>query len=200
MVAEAAGILAPLDQWAAQCHAASLKVVQAASFRARVARGTCAGVGGQHSWIVVGDDCYDRGATIIDPTLWSYDASVEGIWVGTMGDGRHEPFGMGSIWQWGRPHRAVGPRVRLTPTAPFSERAERFLDMLGPLDVDGWALLAHAPVQGWPAGEILDAMCETPHPTIPNVTLGGRIPIDIVGMATTRNPAGLYLADTHGVS
>jgi hypothetical protein len=195
LVVQAARILGPLDRWAAQCHAASLKVVQEATFTARVARGSCDGVGGQHSWVVVGDDCYDRGATIIDPTLWSYDASVEGIWVGTMADGRHRPFGLGSIWQRGRPHPAVGRAVRLTPTTPFSDRAESFLDMLGPLDLDGWALLAHAPVEGWPADEILAAMCDTPHPEIPGVTLGGRIPIDTLGMVTDRNPGGLYLAN-----
>jgi hypothetical protein len=199
MVAEAARILGPLDGWAAQCHAASLKVVREASFRARVARGMGVGVGGQHSWIVVGDDCYDRDATIIDPTLWSYDAAVEGIWVGTMCDGRHLPFGWGSIWQWGRPHKAVGPAVELTPSTPWSDRARSFLDLLGPLDVSGWSMLAHAPVQGWPAGEILGAMCDTPHPSVPGATLAGIIPIDIVGMLTDRNPSGLYLPDTHNV-
>lgn len=199
MVAEAGNILAPLERWSGQCHAASLKVVQEATFHARVARGSCIGVGGQHSWIVVGDNCYDRDAPIIDPTLWSYDASVEGIWVGTMRDGRHAPFGVGSIWQWGRPPEARGAPVELTPRRPWSRSAQSFLRLLGPLDLDGWRSLAHAPVEGWPAGEVIDAMCATPHPSVPGVKLGSMVPIDIIGMVTDRNPAGLYLRDTHDV-
>ena len=60
-----------------------------------------------------------------------------------------------------------------------------FLNLLGPLDKNGWITLAHAPVERWPAGEIIDAMCES--------GLEGYVPIDIVGMTTDRNPSGLYL-------
>jgi hypothetical protein len=187
-------VLAPLEEWGGQCHAASLELVRSGRFGAcRVARGGCAGVGGQHSWLVLGDDCYDDGAVIVDPTLWSYDESVEGVWVGTYRDGRHTPFGKGSIWNWGRPDEATGPVVELTPRKPFSRTARGFLELLGPLDREGWVMLAHAPVEGWPAAEIIDAICETPHPTIPNQTLRGYVPIDIVGMVTDRNPRGLYL-------
>ena len=78
------GDLAP---WSRQCHAASIAIVRARIFpHARVARGWCQGVPGQHSWVVVGggDDytpaCYDRErAQIVDPTLWSYDKNVSGI-------------------------------------------------------------------------------------------------------------------------
>jgi hypothetical protein len=196
VVAIANEVLAPLEDWAAQCHAASVKLVQSGRFDVcRVARGSCTGVGGQHSWVVLGDDCYDMDATLIDPTLWSYDDTVTGVWVGTYRDGKHTPHGKGSIWAWGRPDEATGPVIELTPREPFSQSALDFLELLGPLDREGWIMLAHAPVEFWPAAEIIDAMCETPHPTIPNQTLEGYVPIDIVGMVTTRNPGGLYLPE-----
>lgn len=181
-------VLHPLDRWAYQCHGASVALVRSGVLPpSRVARGSCEGVGGQHSWVVLGDDCYDDDATIIDPTLWSYDTSVKGVWVGSYRDGRHTPHGKGSIWDWGRPDDPVGPVVELTPRQPWSGAARRFLDRLGPLDQRGWTVLAHAPVEGWPAGEIIDAMCES--------GMEGRVPIDIVGMVTDRNPGGLYLND-----
>src|SRR5262249_50592591 len=144
------------------------------------------GVGGQHSWVVLADDCYDDRAVIIDPTLWSYDESVTGVWVGTYRAGLHVPHGKGFIWDWGRPNRATGPVIELTPSKPFSQAARGFLDLRGPLDHEGWRLLAHAPVEGWPAGEILAAIENTPG-------LAGRVPIDILGMTTDLNPKGLYL-------
>jgi len=188
LVEWATEVLAPLDAWAHQCHAASLKLVRDGKplGARRVARGGCKGVGGQHSWVVLSDDCYDDRAVIIDPTLWSYDASVTGVWVGTYRDGRHVPHGKGFIWDWGRPERAGGPVVKLTPARPFSSAALGFLDLLGPLDRDGWVTLAHAPVEGWPSDEILAAIENTPG-------LTGRVPIDILGMATDLNPKGLYL-------
>jgi len=181
-------VLAPLDAWAYQCHAASLKLVWEGEplGARRVARGGCKGVGGQHSWVVLGDDCYDDRAVIIDPTLWSYDESVQGVWVGTYRDGLHVPHGKGYIWDWGRPNPATGSVIELTPSKPFSQAARGFLDLLGPLDHEGWRLLAHAPVEGWPAGEILAAIENTPG-------LAGRVPIDILGMTTDLNPKGLYL-------
>jgi hypothetical protein len=183
----AEGVLAPLDGWAAQCHAASLKLVQHGALGAcRVARGWCDGVVGQHSWVVLGDDCYDDAAVIIDPTLWSYDDTVQGVWVGTYRKGRHEPHGKGSIWKWGRPNDPTGPIVTLTPREPFSSNAEAFLELLGPLDFEGWCRLANAPVGMWPAGEILSAIEDTKG-------LSGRVPIDILGMLTDQNPQGLYL-------
>jgi hypothetical protein len=179
--------LEPLDHWARNCHGASLEVVKAEVIEgARVARGVCSGVGSQHSWIVIGDP-YDRKAPIIDPTLWSYDASVKGVWTGTLADGRHTPHGSGNIFEWGKPAPPAGPGVELEPAQPFSDDARLFLDLLGPLDVDGWRMLCHAPVECWPAGEILDAIIET-------FDWGAAvIPIDIVGMVTDRNPSGLYL-------
>ena len=152
----------------------------------RVARGSCRSVAGQHSWVVIGTDCYDEGATIIDPTLWSYDPSVEGVWTGTYRDGLHQPHGKGSIWAWGRPDYPTGPIMELTPRKPLSASAQSFLSLMGPLDYQGWAQLAHAPVQNWPSGEIFDAMHHTEN-------LPGLVPIDIIGMVTSLNPGGLYL-------
>lgn len=190
-------ILAPRDgsgslaQWAFNCHAASAQLVKTEAFQnevgpCRVARGACVGVAGQHSWVVLGDNCYNDRATIVDPTLWSYDESVKGVWVGSYRDKLHRPHGKGSIFRWGRPDPAIGPEVKLTPTKPLSGGAQAFLELLGPLDKNGWRILAHAPVEGWPAGEIIEAMLDTEG-------LSQWIPIDIVGMVTDRNPEGLYL-------
>lgn len=181
--------LMPLEGWAKNCHGASLALVKAGTFApARVARGFCQGVGSQHSWVVLGDDCYDDEATIVDPTLWSYDPTVKGVWIGGYRAGRHRPHGKGSIWSYGRPAPAAGPAVTLTPRRPFSEPAQDFLDLLGPLDRQGWGVLAHAPVEDWPAAEIIDAIYNTNG-------LGVLVPIDIVGMLTDRNPDGVYLAE-----
>lgn len=178
-------VLGDLVAWEQQCHAASLHVVQSGVLgpEARVARGTCRGVGGQHSWIVLGDP-YDESARIVDPTLWSYDETVDGIWTG-FGVERHRPHGHGSIWDYGRPVGDGGEPIALTPSTPLSGDAEFFLDMLGPLDRVGWIRLADAPVGGWPAGEIIAAMDDTPD-------LEALVPIDRLGMLTDRNPGGLY--------
>ena len=190
-------VLDPLQAWAHNCHAASIHLVRSGAIDGpcRVARGACEGVGGQHSWVVLGDDCYDRDAKIVDPTLWSYDAKVEGVWYGSMRDGRHHPHGMGMIWDWGRPNPAVGSVIELTPSEPFSDEASMFLDLLGPLDREGWTMLAHAPVEGWPAAEIIAAMCETEIPDRGGATFEALIPVDIVGMLTDRNPGNAYLPE-----
>lgn len=175
-----------LSLWAGQCHAASLEVVRSGLFPgARVARGVCKGVGSQHSWVVLGDP-YDKKTAIVDVTLWSYRDDVEGIWRGSGRAAWHRPHGSGSIWKWGRPAPATGEPVELTPSRPLSREARDFLDLLGPLDHEGWAMLAHAPVEGWPAAELVRAMYETE-------SLRLQVPIDIVGMLTDINPAGLYL-------
>jgi hypothetical protein len=183
-----AAVGASLDQFGADCHRASLSLVLSGALgsNCRVARGTCEGVGGQHSWVVLGWDCYDKNATVVDPTLWSYDETVEGIWTGKASERPHEPFGAGSIWQWGRPNDPTGEILALDPDFEFSSAALGFLDMLGPLDFEGWAVLAHAPVGGWPSEEIFKAMYRDKRFSV-------LIPIDIVGMATDENPRGLYL-------
>lgn len=180
----AAEALGPMNQYAKSCHAASLVLVRA-GIGTRVARGICSGVGAQHSWVVFGEDCFDPSALIVDPTLWSYDPAVKGVWVGDMLDERHQPHGYGSILDWGLPVSGGGKIVHLTPKAPFSMAARHFLELVEPLDLQGWARLAHAPVKGWPAAEIIAAMDDTDG-------LGVHIPIDILGMLTDRNPCGVY--------
>jgi hypothetical protein len=185
-IQKAAGVLAPLDQWAKRCHEASLFLVESGVYKyARVARGTCQGVGGQHSWVVLDDNVYSETATIIDPTLWSYNPKVKGVWAGVRKTHTHRPFGAGSIWDFGRPPYPIGKIFELKPSKPFSRAAAQFLNVLGPLDEAGWVFLMHCPMEGWPSGEIISALAET--------KLRGRIPIDICGMVTNVNPQKLYL-------
>lgn len=184
-------ILRPLKDFARQCHVASLKLVQemdpAIWPECRVARGTCAGVGGQHSWVVLGKDVYAPDARIVDPTLWSYDPAVAGVWYGSAKDGRHVPHGgYGTIWEWGQPAPQSDAFVELTPAQPLSHSARSFIRLLGPLDRWGWGTLCDAPVAGWPAAEIIAAIADTKE-------LAALVPIDRLGMLTDRNPGGLYL-------
>jgi hypothetical protein len=181
-------VLDPLDRWAHQCHAASIAVVKAEVFpAARVGRGSSPATMSQHSWIIVSTNAYDERASIIDPTLWSYDDSIDGIWVGSYGDGLHRPHGgFDSIWAWGRPEHGGGETITLNPDVVLSDQAEVFVELLGPLDRTGWGTLTKAPPHGWPAGEILTAMHRTP-------AVSALIPIDLLGMVTDVNPGGLYL-------
>ena len=176
-----------LEQFAGACHVMSLALVKSdlAPPVARVARGFCAGVRSQHSWVALGDP-FDRDTIIVDPTLWTYREDVDGLWVGTIRDGLHKPHGYGSIYSYGRPCHAGGEVIDLD-TAGLSDDAREFLEMLGPLDRTGWShLLSHAPVGGWPAAEIVDRACDNPE-------LRPIIPIDRIGMLTDRNPGGVYL-------
>lgn len=182
---------APFETTAHQCHAVSLKIVKSGLLPgARVARGVCQGVPGQHSWIVVGPDCYAPDAVIVDPTLWAHVDDVDGVWHGTAAHGWHTPHGgRGDIWSYGRPADPTGPIVALTPKKRLSWDACLFLNILGPLDRQGWAVLASSPVAGWPAAEIVAAIADTPE-------LAALVPIDRLGMLTDRNPDGLYLPTT----
>jgi hypothetical protein len=174
--------------YAKDCHNGALAVVRA-GLATRVARGWCEAVLGQHSWAVVGEDCYDEDATIIDVSLWSYTGAPPQVWVGTMEcHPRHMPHGRGSIWETGRP-APPGPDdmvVELTPSVMLSQDARAFLSALGPLHAEGWArLVNHCGMEGWPAAEIVAAMLDTDR-------LACLVPIDIAGMVTDRNPGGLY--------
>ncbi len=180
---QALSVLSPLKNWSHNCHGASKRLVDH-GIGTRVARGFCVGVNSQHSWVVIGD-CY-QPELIIDPTLWSYRDDVKGIYIGTSATYGHAPHGNGSIWKWGRPVAGNGPRIRLTPKTALSVAAKEFLSMIEPLDREGWARLASAPVGGWPAGEILAGIDDTEE-------LSALVPIDRIGMLTDRNPGGLYL-------
>lgn len=177
------------------CHAVSLALVKSGILgESRVARGMCRGVAGQHSWVVVGDDCYAGDAHIVDATLWSYDGSITGVWTGRASEGRHRPHGAGSIWtEGGRPPLPSEKTIPLNGRAwdRMSLEAKQFMFDLAPvgLDLRGWHCVGHLPVGGgWPAREIFEAMLDTPG-------LGSIIPIDVVGMLTDRNPGGLYLKE-----
>lgn len=176
----------PFENWARRCHEISLAIVKSGIMpgKARVARGFCKGVVSQHSWVVAGWDCYNDKAQIIDPTLWSYDPTVEGIYTARLGKSRHTPHGgAGTIWTAGKPPTAIEEPIELA--VPLSDRAREFLEMCGPMDRAGWSFLSDAPVRGWPAGEIYAAMDQTPD-------LAVLLPIDRLGMLTDLNPSGLY--------
>lgn len=184
-VEEAIG--SPRESWAADCHRVSLDIVRSGLVgESRVARGTTPGVPGQHSWVVLGDDCYDPGATIVDATLWSYVDGVPTVLVAKAGERPHTPKGSGNILEWGQPVAGGGPIIELRPSKPLGRDAEFWIKhMFGPLDLQGWMVLASAPVMGWPSGEIIQAMLDTPK-------LRGLVPIDVAGMITDSNPNGLY--------
>jgi hypothetical protein len=178
--------LGPKENWAHQCHAISLALVRSGLLPegARVARGFTPGVRSQHSWAVLGDP-YDPEVTVVDATLWSYDTTAPTIYVAPASDRPHVPHGSGSIWQWGRPPEPVSEVIELA--CDPGPRANDFLRLASPegLDQEGWRVLAHAPVGGWPSKEIFTAMNATPK-------LAAMLPIDILGMATDVNPKGLY--------
>lgn len=184
----------PVGAWSHQCHSVSLAIVKSDLFtRARVARGTARGVASQHSWVVVGDDCYARDAVILDCTAWSYDLAYPIVCVTTADAGTHRPHGAGSIWDWECPEVGSGPEVRLTPQQPLSDAARLWLwtckdaNNGRPLDRQFWAImLASAPVGDWPAAELMAAADDTEEIT-------ALVPIDRLGMLTDRNPSGLYL-------
>lgn len=175
--------------WAFECHAISLAIVRSDLFQtARVARGFAAGVAGQHSWVVVGDDCYDPEALVLDATKWAYtkDDRTPALWRGTTQSGRYTPHGSGSIWQFGKPHSGDEEPITLDD---LSSDARAFLYICGPLDTRGWASLLSSPIQGWPSREIVLTASK-------DKRLRQLIPIDILGMLTDENPDGLYLKET----
>jgi hypothetical protein len=176
----------PFENWARDCHGVSLAVLRTGIFgRGRIARGMAVGVGSQHSWIVLGDNCYDEDAPVVDPVLWSYRDDVEGIYVGDRDEYGHRPHGDYPCFAGGMPCWHGGELIELTPDTPLKPWAQAFLATLGPLDLHGWAEVAHMGVFGWPAAPIITAMYETP-------ALRALIPIDIVGMLTDKNPGNLY--------
>lgn len=161
------------------CHGASVAIVGSGKLegRARVARGRCEGVGGQHSWVVLSDDVYDEDAYIVDPTLWSYRDDVDGIYIGPADRFGHTPHGAGSIWTYDKPDLPSGPVIPCP--GDLSEDAALFLSMAAPLGLDraGWGVLLHSPVGGWPAAEIITAAHA-------DRQLAAMVPVDILGHLT----------------
>lgn len=192
----------PIDQYAHNCHAASLALLHSGLFpKARVVRGSAKGVGGQHSWLVTGNlpsDCYSTGVDIVDITLWSYDERQPRVMVTNLSRRIHRPHFDGNIMDWGCPEVEGGEGITLTPSKPLSSEAQHWLNLFRkangrkPLDRRFWAtLMTHAPYRGWPSEEITKAVYETE-------VLRAFIPIDRVGMHTDLNPGGLYLLPSEG--
>ena len=175
-----------LQQWTHQCHACSLALVRTGLLPegARVARGWCGSVTSQHSWVVIGDP-YGDNTPILDGTLWSYTDEKPRLFFCPKGNLQYRPHGAGSIWEYGKPDAPVDEVITLK--TELSKLAADFLEMMAPngLDYRGWSVVAHAPVGGWPAREIITAMYE-------DERLSTLIPIDIVGMLTDKNPGELY--------
>lgn len=184
----------PFSDWYHDCHSASLQVVRTGVFgNARVARGWVSGILSQHSWIVIGEapqfaerpDPWDTDAVVADPTLWSYQGAEPYVHFSKNTMKTYAPHGTGSIWACGHPDNCdPANAVELDWKQPPSGAAQVFTEVLGPLDQNGWVQLAHYPVQGWPAGEIIGAIADTFGEV--------NIPIDVLGMTTDRNPKGLY--------
>jgi hypothetical protein len=178
----------PSANWGGTCHATSLALLRSGLVgRGRIARGWSAMIHSQHSWIVLGDDCYDKDAVVVDPTFWPTVKPEHEplILVDYAANLDRAPHGAGLIYHAPVPKAGDGPVIELTPVKPLSREAADFLRMLGPLDRRGWAMLVHSPVEGWPAAEIITACVDTRE-------LAALVPIDIVGMLTDRNPKGLY--------
>lgn len=186
--------LAPLRHWEGQCHGASLSLVrdkdvlEALGVRppdVRVQRGFAEGIRSQHSWVTVGDPL--KPELTIDPTwdLWHNSPQPDV----RIYDGRpdtHIPHKAGSIWDYGKPPTAKESGDDPIHLGGLTQRAEQFIRMCGgPLGRRGWNVLAHAPVEGWPAADIWTAMNRDPR-------LSPLIPIDSLGNWTDVNPEGLY--------
>jgi hypothetical protein len=182
----------PCDEWYGRCHQISLAIVRTGMIkgprgaRVRVARGFHPSVPmRQHSWISIGDP-YSPTTRYMDPTLWCWTGNEPSIWDGLARKSDHTPHGTGTIWEYGQPVHQGGTTIELTPAKPLSAAALHILDMIGPLDVPGWMALANAPVGGWPAREVFEAIAAT------EALSAEFIPIDVRGMLFDENVAGLY--------
>lgn len=183
--------------WHNNCHAVSLAFLRKGLVEGRVARGSAEGVG-VHSWIVLAQEpgvkpnCYLDTAQILDPTIHCWHPGMEPLWQGIMADGMHHLPGRDSIWNHGCPLPGDGPPLELVvPDGPDPMGRRAFLKLLettggGPVTMETFRALYHGPLQGWPAGALLDLLLDQ-HPDFETW-----VPIDVVGMLTERNPDGLY--------
>ena len=173
----AKAIKVPYTEWHNRCHEISLKIIRAnlVGMTARIARGTAAEIG-VHSWISMGNP-YAEGISYVDPTRWSWvTPDNPHIEVTSLEAGTHIPQGHGNIWDYGRPPYPTGETVNLN-WAELSSEAKSFLDIVGPLDLNGWRVLLNSPVGGWPSKEIITAADKDPR-------LSAYIPVDVIGMLT----------------
>lgn len=192
----AKAISIPLERWHGQCHTVSLAIVKKKLFGpSRVARGTCEGVGSQHSWVVLSarpGSMYEKSTPLLDPTLWTYRDDVEGLFFGTCASKWHTPKGAGDLWAFGCPQSPGGEE--LIPKEPITGSATSFLRFLkttaGTLSYGFWMrFFSQCPMANPPIlRDLIDACYR-------DERIRGAIPVDIVGMLTDHNPSGLYLAD-----
>lgn len=199
-IAEAIGV--PANQWRNRCHEISLMVVKSGIIAppgpdtCRVARGVAIGygIGSQHSWISLGWP-FDPDTVYVDVTAHAW-GEVEGIVCYTamdaykrfeQGDPSHVAHGFqpSSIWKFGRPSEPTGEPIALDASG-LSDTAQSFLEILGPLDTDGWADLLRYPQGAWPCREIANAIVAQ----VPRVMVD--VPIDVLGHASDANPSGYY--------
>lgn len=170
----------PPSTWGGRCHEISLSIVGSGALPegARVARGFCRGVRGQHSWISIGDP-YDPSSWVIDPTLAVLLRGSPELFVALLRDSPHTPHGgFSDIWAYGKPEAGGGEIIELEREG-LSDEALLFLELLGPMDRSAWSTLFNAPIRGWPAGEIIErAYGDDRLPSEPNVEARGSILLD----------------------
>lgn len=196
-VVEAVGFKNDPKDWGGHCHLVSHLLVRSGLLgepgpHCRVVRGGGAGIGGQHSWVVVGDPL-EPTSVLIDPTAYGWGAADDLV-VTTVGDKRYTAHGYDprSIWDFGRPTGCT-PEDAWEVTPPeggWSESAQTFLDILGPLDLDGWAELAHYPMGAWPSREIIKAIIRDPGMIGDRASV--RLPIDVASLRGDLNLKELY--------
>lgn len=184
-VEKAIGI--PRDKWANRCHEVAYALLVSSlmdDVTARMARGWAQGISSQHSWIVTGNDVYDKTAKIIDPTYASNRGSRPMIMI-VDNLTSHSPHGYGEFSKF--PESKGGKEFLPEFVSPSTRLWADMASMeVGPLDAFWWAKMFSGPMGGWPSRELVNWAYEEP-------ALRALIPIDIVGMLTDRNPRGLYL-------
>lgn len=178
----------PLGHWHFNAHRVCLDIVRSGLFPySRVVEGSARGVHGTHHWLTLSEDVYDKYGTIVDPTLWCHDPSLQGVWIGTLQEEIHHPRGEGYIWDHSYPENSSFKGTVSLNKEGLSTQAKYFLSRVEPLNLDGWRRLMRSPMQGWPAGEIIDQMKHS-------AELAAIVPEELEGMLTNRNPSGAWLA------
>lgn len=194
----------PSESWGGRCHEVSLMAVGSGVLgepgpTCRVVRGSAPGygIGGQHSWIALGDP-YDPKTVYVDVTAQAWDNDVEGLlvsyaadnWLAHVSDARrwHLPFGYDSrnVMKVGRPAPPGPGEKGYLLEGELSDDATSFLDLLGPLTSHGWSAMFGWAKGGWSYREILTAAVEQ----VPRVN--ALTSIDLIGHGTDLNPQGLY--------
>lgn len=180
----------PLTDFAHQCHAASVALVESGLLQRYadgepifVARGRARGIMSQHSWVTVGTP-YDP-TTIVDLTMWSYNPCIDTVRILDGADASSHYV----------PHGLSGENASEALRDMVLEMDPIHLDVSDPqaaaflrgrvLDVRAWMKLFSCNVSTYPARAIIEAAHR-------NDRLRALIPIDLVGMLTEINVGGAY--------